>query len=148
MGDSVMAGPTNIEHKTYIAPTGQVIVRKKRTKFLRPESDRYKRVKTSWRKPRGIDSPTRRGFRGARLMPNRGYGNDKRTRGMKLNGKYDIVVRNAKELEALVTKKDRYDILFQKSMGSKKRAELIERANQLGLRVANFRAKVTIEEKN
>merc|ERR1712146_626995 len=115
-----MVTHSHSSHKTYVAPNGVKIVRKKRGSFVRPKSDQFKRVKEAWRKPRGIDSPTRRRFRGARLMPNRGYGNAKATRGMELNGKYNIVLGHA--------------------LGGKSRALLIERAGQIGFKVANIKA--------
>merc|ERR1712146_847741 len=133
-------------HKTYVAPNGVKIVRKKRGSFVRPKSDQFKRVKEAWRKPRGIDSPTRRRFRGARLMPNRGYGNAKATRGMELNGKYNIVVNNMGDLEALKMKNKKYNLVLGHALGGKSRALLIERAGQIGFKVANIKAKVTAEE--
>merc|ERR1712198_381969 len=146
MGAVEMVTHSHSSHKTYVAPNGVKIVRKKRGSFVRPKSDQFKRVKPAWRKPRGIDSPTRRRFRGARLMPNRGYGSPKATRGMELNGKYNIVIRNMSELEALKMKRTRYNIVLGAAVGGKKRSTMLERANQLGFKVINAKSKVTVEE--
>ncbi|KAK4859544.1 hypothetical protein QYF36_007271 [Acer negundo] len=72
---------------------------KKRTKhFKRPQSDRNISVKTNWRRPKGIDSRVRRKFKGCTLMPNIGYGTDKKTRHYLPNGFKKFVVHNAKEM--------------------------------------------------
>ena len=59
-------------------------------------------VQTNWRRPKGIDSRVRRKFKGCVLMPNIGYGSDKKTRHYLPNGFKKFVVHNAKELEILM----------------------------------------------
>ncbi|XP_057500700.1 uncharacterized protein LOC130784742 [Actinidia eriantha] len=49
----------------------------------------------NWCMPKGIDSCVRRKFKGCTLMPNIGYGSDKKTR----HGFKKFVVHNVKELE-------------------------------------------------
>ena len=55
-------------------------IKKKTTKFKRHHSDRYKRVSISWRKPKGIDNCVRRRFKGKTIMPNIGFGTNKKNR--------------------------------------------------------------------
>lgn len=57
---------------------------------------------TSWRRPKGIDSRVRRKFKGCTLMPNIGYGSDKKTRHYLPNGFKKFVVHNVNELELLM----------------------------------------------
>ena len=57
---------------------------------------------TNWRRPKGIDSRVRRKFKGCTLMPNIGYGSDKKTRHYLPNGFKKFVVHNAQELELLM----------------------------------------------
>uniref|UniRef100_A0A5B7B2T2 Putative 60S ribosomal protein L32-1 n=1 Tax=Davidia involucrata TaxID=16924 RepID=A0A5B7B2T2_DAVIN len=78
------------------------IVKKRVKKFKRPQSDWKMSVKTNWRRPKGIDSRVRRKFKGCTLMPNIGYGSDKKTRHYLPNGFKKFVVHNAKELELLM----------------------------------------------
>merc|ERR1712062_668186 len=113
-----MVTHSHSSHKTYVAPNGVKIVRKKRGSFVRPKSDQFKRVKEAWRKPRG----------------------------MELNGKYNIVVNNMGDLEALKMKNKKYNLVLGHALGAKSRTLLIERAGQLGYKVANSKAKVTAEE--
>eukprot|EP00915_Cephaloidophora_sp_WS-2016_P008637 GHVH01012039.1.p1 GENE.GHVH01012039.1~~GHVH01012039.1.p1 ORF type:complete len:140 (+),score=15.78 GHVH01012039.1:27-446(+) len=133
-----MATTTHSTHKTYKTGNKTVIVRKKNGNFIRPKSDQFKRVKAAWRKPRGIDSPTRRRFRGARLMPNRGYGNDKHTRGMRItSGKKDFLVRSMSDLEALNMKRSKYAVVMAKSLSVRSRKVIQEKASQMGFSVVN-----------
>ncbi|KAF3322127.1 hypothetical protein FCM35_KLT13268 [Carex littledalei] len=54
------------------------------------------------RRPKGIDSRVRRKFKGCTLMPNIGYGSDKKTRHDLPNVFKKFVVHNASELELLM----------------------------------------------
>ncbi|KAL0363530.1 UNVERIFIED_CONTAM: Ribosome maturation factor RimM [Sesamum calycinum] len=78
------------------------IIKKRVKKFKRPQSDRFISVKPSWRRPKGIDSRVRRKFKGSTLMPNIGYGSDKKTRHYLPNGFKKFLVHNVKELELLM----------------------------------------------
>lgn len=72
------------------------IVKKRNHRFTRHESDRYHRVRTSWRKPKGIDNRVRRRFKGQRVMPSIGFRNAKATRDVLPNGFKKVTVHNAK----------------------------------------------------
>ncbi|PKK21010.1 ribosomal protein L32 [Columba livia] len=78
------------------------IVKKRTKKFIRHQSDRYVKIKRNWRKPRGIDNRVRRRFKGQILMPNIGYGSNKKTKHMLPTGFRKFLVHNVKELEVLM----------------------------------------------
>ena len=80
-----------------VVPTQKRKLIKKRTKqFIRHQSDRYVKVKSNWRKPKGIDNRVRRRFKGQYLMPSIGYGTNAKTRHCMPDGFKKFVVHNQK----------------------------------------------------
>lgn len=78
------------------------IVKKRTKKFNRHQSDRFKTVAPSWRKPKGIDNCVRRRFKGKAAMPKIGYGSNKKTRHLMPNGYRRLVVSNPRDVELLL----------------------------------------------
>lgn len=79
------------------------IVKKRTKKFIRHHADRYDRIaRSSWRKPKGIDSCVRRRFKGRPSMPKIGYGSNKKTRHLMPNGYRRLVVSNPRDVDLLL----------------------------------------------
>ena len=101
---------------------------KKRTKkFIRHQSDRYVKVKSNWRKPKGIDNRVRRRFKGQFLMPNIGYGSNKKTRHLMPDGFKKFLVHNIKELEVLLMQNRTFAAEIAHNVSSRKRKEIVKR---------------------
>ncbi|GBN89833.1 60S ribosomal protein L32 [Araneus ventricosus] len=100
----------------------------------------------NWRKPRGIDNRVRRRFKGQCLMPNIGYGSNKKTKHVLPNGFRKVVIRNVKELEMLMMMNRRFCAEIGHAVSSKKRKTIVERAQQLAIRVTNANARLRSEE--
>merc|ERR1711881_64226 len=115
-------------------------------KFKRFQSDRFNRVSESWRKPRGIDGRVRRKFKGTMLMPNVGYGSNKKTRHMAPNGFYNFLVRTPSDVEMLLMHNQKYSVTLAHNLSAKTRRAVIERCDQMGLNVTNRKARMTTEE--
>merc|ERR1711974_126603 len=122
------------------------IVKKRTNDFERHHHLRYKRIgRSSWRKPKGIDSCVRRRFKGQIRMVNIGYANNKKTRHVLPNGFKKFVVNNVKELEVLLMQNRKYAAEIAHSVSSRKRAEIVERAAQLNVKVTNGHARLNKE---
>uniref|UniRef100_A0A803PHN5 Small ribosomal subunit protein eS1 n=1 Tax=Cannabis sativa TaxID=3483 RepID=A0A803PHN5_CANSA len=117
------------------------IVKKRVKQFKKPQWDRKISVKTNWRRPKGIDSRVRRKFKGVTLMPNIGYGTDKKTRHYLPNGFKKFVVHNTKELELLMMHNRTYCAEIAHNISTRKRKEIVERAAQLDIVVTNKKNK-------
>ncbi len=122
------------------------IIKKRIKKFGRFQADRFKRMKQSWRKPRGIDGAPRRRFKGYTICPRIGFGSDKKTRFRMRNGFYKFLVRSPADLEMLIMHNEKYAIEIAHNIGAKKRKEIVERADQLRLHVTNRFARLRTEE--
>merc|ERR1712014_180017 len=122
------------------------IVKKRTKKFPRFQADRFKRMNQAWRKPRGIDCRVRRKFKGTTIMPNIGYGSDKKTRFRLKNGFYKFLVQSPADLEMLLMHNEKYCVEIAHNIGAKKRKEIVERADQLRLHVTNRFPRLRTEE--
>merc|ERR1712137_692044 len=125
-----------INSKMAIRPLVKHRATKKRTKkFIRHQSDRYLKLKPNWRKPKGIDNRVRRRFKGQFLMPNVGYGSNKNTKHVCPDGFKKFLVHNVKELEVLMMQNRTFSAEIAHDVSSKKRKLIVERAQQLSIKV-------------
>uniref|UniRef100_A0A8C7BPS6 60S ribosomal protein L32 n=1 Tax=Neovison vison TaxID=452646 RepID=A0A8C7BPS6_NEOVI len=122
------------------------IVKKRTKKFIQHQSDRYVKIKRNWQKPRGTDNRVRRTFKGQILMPNIGYGSNKKTKHMLPSGFRKFLVHNVKELEVLLMCNKSYCAEIAHNVSSKNRNAIMERAAQLAIRVTNPNARLHSEE--
>ncbi|MCS7116467.1 MAG: 50S ribosomal protein L32e [Nitrososphaerales archaeon] len=111
------------------------MIKSKKPEFVRQESWRYKRIKESWRRPKGIDNKMRKKVKGWPKIVRIGYRGPVEARGLHPSGLRDVLVHNPKELENLNPETDGARIAS--SVGLKKRIQIIQRAKELGIRVFN-----------
>lgn len=124
------------------------IVKKRTKRFIRHKSDQYGRLKPSWRKPRGIDNPVRRRFRGNRPMPKIGYGSSKTTRHLMPNGMKRFVIRNVKELELLLMHNSTHAAEVAHNVSARQRIAIVNRARELNVTLTNGQARLVVSESN
>jgi large subunit ribosomal protein L32e len=109
--------------------------KKKKPKFKRQEWFRYKRLGDSWRKPRGLQSKlrTNRKYRINRVKV--GYKTAEGVRGLHSSGFKERLVYNKSDLDKLDPKLEAARIGH--SVGTRKRIEIEEHADELGIRILN-----------
>ncbi|KZX11213.1 50S ribosomal protein L32e [Methanobrevibacter curvatus] len=104
-------------------------------KFKRQEYARYKKLGIKWRRPRGKTSKMRRYEAGKPAMPSIGYGSPKNLRGLHPSGYKDVLIYNLKDLVELDPSSEAGRI--SASIGLKKKIQLLEKANELGIKILN-----------
>ena len=113
-------------------------VAKSRPDFKRPESWRYKRLETTWRKPKGIDNHQRKQkSRGRPGLVKVGYGGPKISRGLHPSGYTDKLVHNIGDLEKLNPKTD--GVRIGHSVGTKKRKAIVIKSIEKKFKIFNAR---------
>ena len=108
---------------------------KSRPEFKRQNWFRYKRLGTSWRRARGIHSKLRRGFKYRPTKVKIGFRGPKSVRGLHPSGFEEVLIQNINDLESLDVKK--HAARIASGVGSRKREMIIEKANEMGLRILN-----------
>jgi large subunit ribosomal protein L32e len=116
-----------------------------RPEFVRPESWRYVRLHPEWRKPKGMDNKVRKSIKGWPRRVKVGYRGPHQVRGYHSSGHTEVLVQNAHDLMKVVPEKD--VVRIGRTVGSRKRAEIMKRAKELGLRVLNPQRLRVIESK-
>jgi len=116
-------------------------VKEHNPEFLRPESWRYVRLQTNWRKPKGIDHHQRKQkSRGRPGLVKVGYGGPKEARGLHPSGFTDNLVFNLNDLEKLNPKTD--GVRLGHGVGTKKRKEIVAKAIENKFKIFNARVSV------
>ena len=111
---------------------------KKQPKFRRQEWYRYYRLaRTGWRKPNGYQSKQRLNMKYRTPMVRVGYGKISAVRGLHPSGFEDVLVYQPSDLDGL--NPERQAIRIGAAVGNRKRANIHDRADDLGLRVLNRR---------
>ena len=112
-----------------------VYIYMKKPKFLRQESWRYKKLKPNWRKPKGIDNKMRLQEKGWPPLVKVGYRTPGKERGLHPSGLMEVLVHNVDEMRAVDGKK--YVARLGRTVGVRKRAEMLKVAEEMNIRVLN-----------
>lgn len=116
---------------------------KKRTKaFTRHRYEMFPQLSSSWRKPRGEDSPVRRRYKGQKAMPNKGYGSDRTTKFIHPSGFKHFPIASVADLQMLLMQNRKYAGIINHTVGAKTRKAITRRAQELDVRLVNPSAKL------
>jgi len=114
---------------------------KKQPAFRRQEWYRYKRLsRTGWRKPKGMDSKQRKNMRWRTPMARVGFGKIAEVRGLHPSGFSEVMVHRPDDLDQIDPKVEAARI--GKRVGNRKRVEIHEKADELGIRILNRRRNI------
>jgi large subunit ribosomal protein L32e len=118
---------------------------KKKPTFARHQSERYKRIKPSWRRPHGIDSKVRKRCKGQRVRPGITYKQPDVLRHLLPNGLRKVRICNVDDLEPLISLNRFYCGEIAHSVGARKRIAIVNRAKDLGVHIINANARLVEE---
>jgi large subunit ribosomal protein L32e len=107
----------------------------RRPEFLRQEWFRYAKLGKKWRKPRGMHSKMRRHYKYRPTIVSIGFRGPALVRGLASSGFQEVLVYNPSNLDVIDPKTQAAKI--GGTVGGKKRATIIEKADQLKIRVLN-----------
>ena len=107
----------------------------KRVEFRRQEWFRYKKLGDSWRKPRGKHSKQREHLARRPPVVDAGYRSPSAVRGLHPSGFQEVLVYTPQDLEKLDPLREAARI--GSSVGSRKRELIMEKAEELKVRVLN-----------
>ena len=112
-------------------------MKKRRPSFKRQEFNKRIRLsRSSWRKPRGVDSKMREQRGGKRAIVKIGYGTPRKLRGRLANGMVEVQVSTVKELTSLA--KDQIAVI-PRTLGNRRRLELLKEASKSKISISNFK---------
>ena len=112
--------------------------KKKQPAFRRQEWFRYRRLsKTGWRKPKGMQSSQRVNRKYRSPMARVGYRKIASVRGLHPSGFDEVMVHKPADLDGIDP--ERQAVRIGSTVGNRKRAQIHDRADDLGLRVLNRR---------
>jgi large subunit ribosomal protein L32e len=114
----------------------------KSAKFRRDGFGKKPQISDSWRRPRGLHNKQRRQKKAKGAHPTPGYGSPVLVRGMHPSGFLEVRVFTPDELIGIDPAT--YAIRIGASVGGRKRAIILEKANSAGLKVLNPRKVKTV----
>ena len=107
----------------------------KKPQFKRAASHKFKRLDSNWRRPRGSQGKQRRKYVSKGAIAQVGYGSPAAVKGLHPSGYSDVLISSAAELELVDPSYEA--IRIASTIGARKKAVIIKKAEELGIKVLN-----------
>ena len=104
--------------------------------FIRQDNPKRRKLNDKWRKPKGIHSKIRHHFKGRRKMPSPGYKSPRQVKGLHSSGMAVTVVHSVDEISKI--KKETHGAVIAKSVGTKKKLEILKAAKKNNIQILNI----------
>ena len=104
--------------------------------FIRQDNPKRRKLNDKWRKPKGIHSKIRHHFKGRRKMPSPGYKSPRQVKGMHSSGLAVTVVHSVDDMNKI--KKETHGAVISKSVGTKKKLEILKAAKKNNIQILNI----------
>ncbi len=110
-------------------------IKAKKPEFLRQDSHKKGEISNNWRKPKGLQSKMRLHKKGYRRSVEIGWKSPADVKGLHSNGLMPVNVSNISQLDLI--KKETHGVVVSKTVGMKKKADILQKAKDLSLTVLN-----------
>jgi large subunit ribosomal protein L32e len=107
----------------------------KKPQFKRAACHKFKRLDTNWRRPRGSQGKQRRKYVAKGALAQVGYGSPVAVKGLHPSGFMDVLISSIAELELVDPSFEA--IRIAATIGARKKAIILAKAEELGIRVLN-----------
>lgn len=116
--------------------TARNLMKKKKPSFKRQDANKYKQFRDSWRRPRGIHSKLKTGFKGHNAVPSIGWGSPRAVKGLTRKGLELVVINNVNELQKLSGKNL---AVISRRVGIRKRLEIVKAAKEKKINISGIK---------
>ncbi len=113
----------------------KLLSEKRKPKFLRQQWFQFRKLGKKWRRAKGRHSKLRKSLGYRPQKPKVGYGTSKKVRGLHPSGFREKMVHRPSDLKGIDPEKEA--IRIGHGVGKKKRGEIIEMADEKGVRIIN-----------
>ncbi|MDR0767623.1 MAG: 50S ribosomal protein L32e [Methanosarcinales archaeon] len=111
------------------------VLKGKKPSFQRQCHHKFKRLTNVWRRPRGLQSKQRRGYKGKGAIATVGYGSPVLTKGLHPSGYDEVMVHNVDDL--VLVDPEIEAVRIGGKVGGKKRAAIVEKCKEFNIKVLN-----------
>ena len=111
-------------------------IKSRKPEFERQDSNIFKQFEGKWRRPKGIHSKLRRGFRGHKAAPSIGYSSPRAVSGLTKKGLKMVLISNLNDFNKI--KNDCVAVISSK-VGIKKKLEILKYAKEKKLNVSGVK---------